>query len=151
MQKLADAVVYVTATSRKPRPGEADGVRYYFYSPEKFRQEIEAGNFFEWSIVHGEFKGVRRDILGDTLRKKHCGGLRVGLSGQFKQEFSPWVAYRVENRAKSGNHFSKSGNGFASFEQARHGRTDVGRSISFPEKCFNPFCLSSMLDPLECR
>jgi guanylate kinase len=66
--KLDDAVVYVTATSRKPRPDEADGVRYYFYSPEKFRQEIEAGNFFEWSIVHGEFKGVRRDILGDTLR-----------------------------------------------------------------------------------
>jgi guanylate kinase len=66
--RLDDAVIYVTATSRKPRPGEADGVRYYFYSPEKFRQEIEAGNFFEWSIVHGEFKGVRRDILGDTLR-----------------------------------------------------------------------------------
>jgi len=68
VQKLDDAVVYVTATSRKPRPGELDGVRYYFYSPEKFRQEIEAGNFFEWSIVHGEFKGVRGDILGDTLR-----------------------------------------------------------------------------------
>ena len=68
MRKLDDAVVYVTATSRKPRPGEVDGVRYYFYTPEKFRQEIEAGNFFEWSIVHGEFKGVRRDILGDTLR-----------------------------------------------------------------------------------
>jgi len=67
VQQLDDAVVYVTATSRKPRPGEVDGVRYYFYSPEKFRQEIEAGNFYEWSIVHGEFKGVRRDILGDTL------------------------------------------------------------------------------------
>ena len=66
--KLDDTVVYVTATSRKPRPGEAPGVRYYFYSPEKFREEIEAGNFFEWSIVHGEFKGVRRDILGETLR-----------------------------------------------------------------------------------
>jgi guanylate kinase len=68
VQKLDDAVVYVTATSRKPRPGEVDGVRYYFYSPEKFRKEIEAGNFFEWSIVHGEFKGVRGDILGDALR-----------------------------------------------------------------------------------
>jgi len=68
LEKLSDAVVYVTATSRKPRPGEADGVRYYFYSPEKFREEIEAGNFYEWSMVHGDFKGVRRDILGDTLR-----------------------------------------------------------------------------------
>ena len=68
LQKLDDAVVYITATSRKPRPGEADGIRYYFYSPEKFREEIEARNFLEWSMVHGEFKGVRRDILGDTLR-----------------------------------------------------------------------------------
>ena len=68
VKKLDDAVVYVTATSRKPRPGEIHGKHYYFYSPEKFRQEIEAGNFFEWSIVHGEFKGVRRDILGKTLR-----------------------------------------------------------------------------------
>jgi guanylate kinase len=65
---LDDAVVYVTATSRKPRPAEIDGKHYYFYSPEKFREEIEAGNFLEWSMVHGEFKGVRRDVLGDTLR-----------------------------------------------------------------------------------
>jgi guanylate kinase len=68
VKKLDDAVVYVTATSRKPRPGEIDGKHYYFYSPEKFREEIEAGNFLEWSMVHGEFKGVRRDVLGDTLR-----------------------------------------------------------------------------------
>lgn len=65
---LDDAVVYVTATSRKPRPGEVHAVDYYFYTPEKFREEIEAGNFLEWSMVHGDFKGVRRDALADTLR-----------------------------------------------------------------------------------
>ena len=68
VKKLDDAVVYVTATSRKPRPAEIEGKHYYFYSPEKFREEIEAGNFLEWSMVHGEFKGVRRDVLGETLR-----------------------------------------------------------------------------------
>ena len=68
-KKLDDAVVYVTATSRKPRPGEIPGKHYYFYSPEKFREEIEAGNFLEWSMVHGEFKGVRRDVLGETLQQ----------------------------------------------------------------------------------
>jgi guanylate kinase len=68
LKKLEDAVVYVTATSRKPRPGESHGREYFFYSPEKFREEIEAGNFLEWSMVHGEFKGVRKDVLGDTLR-----------------------------------------------------------------------------------
>jgi len=67
VKRLDDAVVYVTATSRKPRPGELPGTHYYFYSPEKFREEIEEGNFLEWSMVHGEFKGVRRDVLGETL------------------------------------------------------------------------------------
>ena len=67
VKKLDDAVVYVTATSRKPRPGEIHGRHYFFYSPEKFREEIEEGNFLEWSMVHGEFKGVRRDVLGETL------------------------------------------------------------------------------------
>ena len=60
-------MLYVTATSRKPRPGEVHGTHYYFYEPEKFREEIEAGNFLEWSMVHGDFKGVRRDALADTL------------------------------------------------------------------------------------
>ena len=69
VKQLDDAVVYVTATSRKPRPGEINGQHYYFYSPEKFREEIEAGNFLEWSMVHGDFKGVRRDALADTLEQ----------------------------------------------------------------------------------
>ena len=69
VRTLDDAVVYVTATSRKPRPGETHGTHYFFYTPEKFREEIEAGNFLEWSMVHGDFKGVRRDALADTLRE----------------------------------------------------------------------------------
>ncbi len=68
VKAVDDAVVYVTATSRKPRTGEVPGKDYYFYEPEKFREEIEAGNFLEWSMVHGDFKGVRRDALADTLR-----------------------------------------------------------------------------------
>ena len=68
VRTLDDAVVYVTATSRKPRANEKHGLHYYFYEPEKFRAEIEAGNFIEWSMVHGDFKGVRRDALADTLR-----------------------------------------------------------------------------------
>lgn len=66
---LDDAAVYVTATSRDPRPGEIHGKHYFFYSPQKFRDEIEQGNFLEWSIVHGEFKGVRGDAVADTLRR----------------------------------------------------------------------------------
>jgi guanylate kinase len=66
---LDDATVYVTATSRTPRPREIPGTDYYFYSPQKFREEVEAGNFVEWSIVHGEYKGVRGDALAETIEK----------------------------------------------------------------------------------
>lgn len=69
VRAVPGAVLYVTATSRKPRPGEVHGKDYYFYEPEKFREEIEAGNFLEWSMVHGDFKGVRRDALADTLER----------------------------------------------------------------------------------
>ncbi|HEY4659672.1 MAG TPA: guanylate kinase, partial [Gemmatimonadaceae bacterium] len=66
--KLDDARLYVTATSREPRPGEIHGRHYFFYSPQKFREEIEQGNFLEWSVVHGEYKGVRGDAVADALR-----------------------------------------------------------------------------------
>ena len=69
VNELDDAIVYVTAASRAPRRGEIHGTHYYFYEPQKFREEIEQGNFLEWSVVHGEYKGVRRDAVADTLRR----------------------------------------------------------------------------------
>ncbi|OGO69224.1 MAG: guanylate kinase [Chloroflexi bacterium RIFCSPLOWO2_02_FULL_71_16] len=68
LRELDDARLYVTATSREPRPGEIHGRHYFFYSPQKFREEIEQGNFLEWSVVHGEYKGVRGDAVADALR-----------------------------------------------------------------------------------
>ena len=68
LRALDDARLYVTATSREPRPGEIHGRHYFFYSPQKFREEIEQGNFLEWSVVHGEYKGVRGDAVADALR-----------------------------------------------------------------------------------
>ena len=68
VEELPDAKLYVTATSRPPRPGEVQAVDYYFYTPEKFREEIEAGSFLEWSMVHDDYKGVRKDALAETLR-----------------------------------------------------------------------------------
>ncbi|TMD58507.1 MAG: guanylate kinase [Chloroflexi bacterium] len=69
VRELPDAKLYVTATSRPPRPGEKQGVDYYFYTPEKFREAIEEGLFLEWSMVHDDFKGVRKDALAETLRQ----------------------------------------------------------------------------------
>jgi guanylate kinase len=84
LPKLEGAVVYVTATSRPPRPGEVEGTHYFFYEPQKFRDEIEAGNFLEWSIVHDEYKGVRRDALADTIRQHRIVIVQIDPQGMRK-------------------------------------------------------------------
>jgi len=42
----------VSATTRPPRPGEKDGVDYYFISKEEFLKKIENNEFVEWNEVY---------------------------------------------------------------------------------------------------
>jgi guanylate kinase len=43
----------VSATTRSPRPGEQEGVDYYFLSPDEFARHREAGDFLECFEVFG--------------------------------------------------------------------------------------------------
>jgi guanylate kinase len=43
----------VSVTTRQPRPGEADGVDYHFWTPERFEEAEAAGAFLETATVHG--------------------------------------------------------------------------------------------------
>jgi guanylate kinase len=50
----------VTATTRPPRHGEADGVDYHFLTPEAFRAGIARGGFLEHAEVYGHLYGTPR-------------------------------------------------------------------------------------------
>lgn len=50
---VEDLYFSVSMTTREPRPGEVDGVDYYFVSPEVFEQRIAAGEMLEWADIHG--------------------------------------------------------------------------------------------------
>ena len=43
----------VSMTTRQPRPGETDGVDYYFVTPEQFQERIDQGLMLEWADIHG--------------------------------------------------------------------------------------------------
>ncbi|RSX54764.1 guanylate kinase [Bifidobacterium dolichotidis] len=45
--------VSVSATTRAPRPGEIDGVNYYFMTEEQFTEAEQRGEFLETALVHG--------------------------------------------------------------------------------------------------
>lgn len=53
----------VSCTTRAPRPGELNGVDYYFITPEEFQKKIEEGAFAEWEMVY-------KDLYYGTLRSE---------------------------------------------------------------------------------
>lgn len=57
----------ISATTRKPRTGEEDGVHYFFKTPEAFRAMIDAGELAEWMEVHGNYYGTPRGPIDASL------------------------------------------------------------------------------------
>lgn len=49
-------VMSVSATTRAPRPGEIDGVHYYFVDDARFDEMIARGELLEWAVVHGNHR-----------------------------------------------------------------------------------------------
>ena len=44
----------VSATTRAARPGEVEGVHYFFKTAEEFEQLVAQGDLLEWAVVHGQ-------------------------------------------------------------------------------------------------
>lgn len=66
----------VTTTTRPPRDGEINGVHYHFFPPEEFRRKVDAGEFLEWALVHGN----HHDRLYGTLKSSVLDPLAAGQS-----------------------------------------------------------------------
>ena len=84
MASRGDLQFSVSATSRAPRPGEENGVQYYFVSREAFCQMIEEGAFVEHDYHMDNYYGtLKSEILNKTktcnlvLDIEPVGALRV--------------------------------------------------------------------------
>ena len=80
----------VSATSRKPRKNEKDGVDYYFLTVEDFKKKVDEGEFLEWEEVYtGQYYGTLRSEV-ERLRKagRHVlFDIDVVGGSRLKQEF----------------------------------------------------------------
>lgn len=62
----------VSCTTRQPRPGEVDGVDYFFLTPDEFELSATRGEFAEWAMVHGQRYGtLRREVERVLSSGKH--------------------------------------------------------------------------------
>lgn len=72
----------VSATTRNPRPGEIDGVDYYFLSHDEFDAQIAAGDMLEYAVVHGINKyGTPRKPIEEALGRGELVILEIDVQG----------------------------------------------------------------------
>lgn len=72
----------VSATTRAPRPGEVDGVSYYFLSHEEFDELIESGQMLEYAVVHGVNKyGTPKQPVLEALARGEKVLLEIDIQG----------------------------------------------------------------------
>lgn len=69
IEKRNDLLFSVSATTRNPRPGETEGVSYYFVSKEEFRTMIENGEFIEYDAHMDNFYGTPKKQLEEKLEQ----------------------------------------------------------------------------------
>lgn len=62
-----DMVMSVSATTRQARPGETDGIDYYFVSKSEFSEMIEKEEFLEYAKVFDHFYGTPRTPVEAAL------------------------------------------------------------------------------------
>ena len=65
----------ISATTRKPREGEVEGIDYYFLSEDEFKRKISNDEFYEYANVHGNYYGTLKKTVEENLEK----GLNVIL------------------------------------------------------------------------
>jgi len=67
LARVPDLWLSISATTRDPRPGEIEGVHYYFVSAEEFARRIDEGGFLEWAEVHSNRYGTPVSIVRDRI------------------------------------------------------------------------------------
>ncbi|MHA7140769.1 guanylate kinase [Arthrobacter sp. Sr33] len=72
----------VSATTRPARPGELDGVHYFFVSNEEFDDLVGSGQMLEWALVHGRNRyGTLRRTVDAAMADGKSVLLEIDLQG----------------------------------------------------------------------
>ena len=71
----------VSMTTRDMRPGEVDGVDYYFVKKEEFAQKIKEGKFLEYAESVGNYYGTPLDKVNEQLDKGNEVVLEIEVEG----------------------------------------------------------------------
>ncbi|MDF2590697.1 MAG: gmk [Clostridia bacterium] len=79
--QLPELEVSVSATTRKPRTGEVEGISYFFKEKEEFEQMISRNEFIEYAQVYDNFYGTPRSHVQEKLNNGKDVILEIDIQG----------------------------------------------------------------------
>lgn len=82
LQEHPEIKLSVSATTRSPRPGEVDGVDYFFWTQERFDEAIRNHELLEYATVHGSNRyGTPRKPVEEALARGEKIVLEIDIQG----------------------------------------------------------------------
>ena len=85
ISRNSDIRMSVSATTRSPRPGEIDGVHYFFKSEEEFQKMIEDGAFLEYMrVFNTHYYGTPKSFVEQELDEGRSVILEIDVQGAMR-------------------------------------------------------------------
>ncbi len=81
IEDRVDIKISVSVTTREPRPGEIDGIDYYYVSEDEFKKMIEDGQLIEYSYHFGNYYGTPKDKVDLMLERGENVILEIDVNG----------------------------------------------------------------------
>lgn len=84
VEKYDGYALSISATTRDPRPGEADGREYFFLSKEQFEDKISEDGLIEYACYCGNYYGTPREYVERKLEEGRDVILEIEIQGAHK-------------------------------------------------------------------
>lgn len=81
MNTQTNLVYSVSVTTRSKRPGEIEGVSYFYKSHEEFEKMIEEDKFLEYAKVHNNYYGTPKDFVNKKIEEGKIVILEIDVQG----------------------------------------------------------------------
>ena len=82
LKTMSNSARLITTTSREPRPGNKDGVDYYFISREEFENKIKNDEMVEYNNYAGNYYGIEKKNLISALEKNKWVFTQIEVNGK---------------------------------------------------------------------
>lgn len=160
VEEVPGAWLSVSATTRAPRPGEVDGVHYFFVSDEEFDKLVNEHGLLEWAQVHANRYGTPRSSVEEHIAAGDQVFLEIDVQGgfQIREQIPETHLIFIEPPSLEELEHRLRGRGTESEEsialRMRNAKIELSRKMEYDKRFVNDnldACVQALVDYIECQ